>query len=370
MKKILVTSTDMMMMQFLIPHVQYLRKQGFDVEVACSEVGNRLEEVKKKLGEDKVYKVRLQRNPVKLSNLKGLTDLKKIIDNGSYDLIWTNEPVMGIMTRLAAKKARKKGANVVYMAHGFHFYKGAPKKNWLTFYPIEKHFAKKCDVVITITEEDYRLASKKFKTKVIRMHGAGVDGDRHVFVGEEQKFALREELEFGKEEFICLCVGELNANKNQRQIVASVPNLKAKIPGFRLVLAGKGKTKEELEAQIKELGVEKEVILVGYQPQIEKYVRAADVVLSASKREGLPFNIVEAMLTKRPVVVSENRGHRELIKDGETGFITNDVSKFEDNIIRLFEDKELYSQIVERAYDYAKAYTLQSTIKEFNIILE
>jgi glycosyltransferase EpsD len=114
MKKILVASTDMMMMQFLLPHVQFLKEQGFDVEVACSEVGGRFEEVKTALGFEKVKKVRLTRNPIKPTNLKGLKDLKNIINNGEYDLIWTNEPVMGIMTRIAAKKARKKDKRLAF----------------------------------------------------------------------------------------------------------------------------------------------------------------------------------------------------------------------------------------------------------------
>ena len=64
----------------------------------------------------------------------------------------------------------------------------------MVFYPIEKYFAKKCDAIITITDEDYTLASKKFKTKVIRMHGAGVDGERHHFVEDAEK----NELSFSK----------------------------------------------------------------------------------------------------------------------------------------------------------------------------
>lgn len=256
------------------------------------------------------------------------------------------------------------------MAHGFHFYKGASKKSWMVFYPIEKHFAKKCDTVITITDEDYKLASEKFKTNVMRMHGAGVDGERHHFVEDAEKFALREEIGLNKEDFVCLCVGELNQNKNQQVLVSLVPVIKERIPNFRLLLAGNGKTKEELEIQIKELGVENEVTLIGYQPKIERYLRASDVSLSVSKREGLPFNIVEAMLTKKPVVVSVNRGHRELVKDGETGFMTNDLHAFVEDVVKLYEDKQLYSDMTERAYEYAQNYTLASTMEEFKRILE
>lgn len=369
MKKILITSTDLMMLQFLLPHVHHLRERGFDVEVACSNVGNRFHEVREAVGENKAYQVRLQRSPAKLSNFKGLSDLRRIIQNGAYDVIWTNEPVMGIMTRIAAKKARKRGTKVMYMAHGFHFYKGAPKKNWLIYYPIEKHFAKRCDTVVTITEEDYRLASKKFKTSVARMHGVGVDAKRHYTVSTSEKLAIRKELQVDDSAFICLCTGELNSNKNQSALIGLVPTLKEKIPNFRLWLAGKGILMEELEEQIRDLGVEENVKLLGYQSQIEKYVRASDIVLSASKREGLPFNVLEAMLAKKPVVLSDIRGHRELVTNLEDGFITNDLSDFAADVITLYEDQQLYARLAEAAFTRAQSYTAQATFLELDTIL-
>ena len=370
MKKVLYTATVLShICQFHLPHIKMLKEKGYEVHVCARDNLAEKNGLELKYA-DKFINVPFSRSPKSKKNLQALKQLKQLFKDEYYDLVICNTPMGGIVTRLAAKKTRKKGTKVVYMAHGFHFYKGASKKSWLVFYPIEKFFAKRCDTVITITDEDYKLASKKFKTNVMRMHGAGVDGERHYFVEETEKFALRQELGLKKEDFVCLCVGELNQNKNQKQLISLVPTLKERIPNFKLLLAGNGKTKEELENQIKELGVEKEIELIGYQPKIERYLRASDVSLSVSKREGLPFNIVEAMLTKKPVVVSENRGHRELVKDGETGFMTNDMSQFIDDIVRLFEDKELYSQIAEKACDYAKVYTLQSTIKEFNRILE
>ena len=368
--KVLYTATVLShICQFHLPYLKLFKEKGYEVHVAARDNLAEKNGLELKFA-DKLINVPFSRSPRSMQNLKALKQLKQLFKEEYYDLIVCNTPMGGIVTRWAAKKTRKKGTKVIYMAHGFHFYKGASKKSWMVFYPIEKFFAKRCDTVITITDEDYKLASKKFKTNVIRMHGAGVDGDRHHFVDDSQKFALREQFNLGKDDFICLCVGELNANKNQGRLVSLVPKLKAKIPNFKLILAGNGNTKEELGIQIKELGLEEDVTLIGYQPKIENYVRACDVAVSVSKREGLPFNIVEAMLTKKPVVVSQNRGHRELVKDGETGFITSDDKQIEDSIVRLFEDKELYSNIAERAYEYAKAYTVQSTIEEFKTILE
>ncbi len=355
--------------QFHLPYLKMLKEKGYEVHVAARDNLAEKNGLELKFA-DRFINVPFSRSPKSKQNLKALKQLKQLFNEEYYDIIICNTPMGGIVTRWAAKKTRKKGTKVVYMAHGFHFYKGASKKSWMVFYPIERFFAKRCDTVITITDEDYRLAKAKFKTNVVRMHGAGVDGERHHFVTESEKLALREELGLKKEDFVCLCVGELNQNKNQKTLVSLVPALKERIPDFKLLLAGNGKTKEELEAQIKELGLENEVTLIGYQPKIERYLRASDVSLSVSKREGLPFNIVEAMLTKKPVVVSVNRGHRELVKDGETGFMTNDLERFMQNIVSLYEDKSLYDGITEKACEYAQSYTIKSTMEEFKCVLE
>ena len=109
---------------------------------------------------EKVFDVPFSRSPKSKDNIKAYKQLKKIIDEGQYDVIHCNTPMGGIVTRLAARKARKNGTKVFYTAHGFHFYKGAPKKNWIVFYPIEKFFANHyTDKLITITNEDYDLAN-------------------------------------------------------------------------------------------------------------------------------------------------------------------------------------------------------------------
>ena len=133
----MITSTDLMMIQFLVPHVICLSRNGFEVEIACSEVGGRMAEIREKTAGyvKAVHEVRLVRSPASLKNFQGYGDMKKVIRNGGYDVIWTNEPVMGVVTRLAARQARKHGTKVVYMVHGFHFFKGASKLNWMLYYP-------------------------------------------------------------------------------------------------------------------------------------------------------------------------------------------------------------------------------------------
>ena len=176
-KKILITSTDVMMLQFLVPHVFYLQNQGYEVEVACSNVENHVDELKDIFKTKvKMHLVELKRNPMQISNIRGLLQLMKIIKAGSYDIIWTNEPVMGIMTRLAARIVRRKKVKIIYVAHGFHFYKGAPKKNWIVYYPIEKIFSLFTDEIVTINNEDYNFARQNFTSaKVVKFPGIGIN---------------------------------------------------------------------------------------------------------------------------------------------------------------------------------------------------
>ncbi|MBQ8688917.1 MAG: glycosyltransferase family 4 protein [Clostridia bacterium] len=369
MKKVLYTATVVShICQFHLPYLQMLKDMGYEVHVAARD--NLAEKNGLKLEyADKFFDIPFRRSPFSPKNLGAKGQLKKIIDREGYDIIVCNTPVGGIMTRLAAIGARKRGTRVVYIAHGFHFYKGGPKKSWLIYYPIEKIFSKKCDAIVTITDEDYRLASEKFGGVAFRIHGMGVNGERHHTVSEGERAEMRRELGIGEGDFVCLCTGELNQNKNQASLIRLVPKIKEKIPGFKLWLAGNGPLRSELEELISELGLETDVTLLGYQPKIERYVRACDVVSSVSKREGLPFNIVEAMLTGRPVVASVNRGHRELIENGVTGFITDSQEELCGYIEALYSDKELYCKIAAEAERKAAAYTVASVKEEFTRVL-
>lgn len=356
MKRILVTSTDMMMMQFLVPHVQYLREQGYDVEVACSEVGNRFEEVSNVLGKDKTYKVRLQRSPAKPSNLKGLSDLKKIINNGNYDLIWTNEPVMGIMTRLAAQKARKNKTKVVYMTHGYHFFKGGQFK-YKFFYPIEKWASCYCDAIVTVNWEDYELTKRKFHTKIVEhIDGIGLDTKKFgvpIDVGKK-----REELKISPEAFVVLSVGELKPHKNHITVIEAMGLLKE--DNIVYVICGKGELLEYFQSRAKELGIKDKIVFLGYRKDVNEIMQCSDVFAFPSKREGLGLASLEAMAAGLPVIGARTRGVVDYVVDGETGYLCG-VKKPQDyaNAIgKLYYDRDELTKISERCSTASKKYDI------------
>ena len=370
MKKILLTATvQSHIVQFHRPLADILHEKGFELHVAA----------RNNLGEknglnldfaDEVYNVPFSRSPKSTDNIKAYFELKKIIDQNSYDIIHCNTPMGGIVTRLAAVKARKNGVKVIYTAHGFHFYKGAPKKNWLIFYPIEKMMARFCDVLIAITKEDYELARREFCTNVQHIHGVGVYTERYHPVNPDTQLALRVNENLKKSDYVILCTGELNRNKNQKTLISTAAILKNEIPNLKILLAGNGPLEQELKRQIIDLKLEDNIQLLGYRADLEKITPVADLVVSCSYREGLPLNIIEAMLCKKPVVVSINRGHKELVKDGCNGYIVkaDAAEEYADRIRKIYYESEMAKKMGECGWHMAQAYTAESVKKELEQI--
>ena len=353
--------------QFHLLHMQHLQEQGWEVHVAAHDnlaVKNGLQ-LKYC---DKFIETPFSRSPKSPNNLKAYRQLKKLLSEEHYDVILCNTPMGGIVTRLAAKKTRRQGTKVIYMAHGFHFYNGASKKSWMIFYPIENHMAKKCDLLITINEEDYALAQKKFshRTKVAHIHGVGVDETRYHPATPEEQLAMRKAESLSSEDFVILCTGELNENKNQKTLISAAAQLKDRIPNLKILLAGNGPKEQELRDQIREEGLEGVVKLLGYRTDLERITPAVDLVVSCSRREGMPLNIIEAMLCAKPVVASHNRGHDELVSPGQTGILLTptDTAGFAAAIDALATNAVKRNEMGEAALRWIQPYAVSNTREE------
>ena len=344
-KRILITSTDLMMVQFLVPHVINLSENGFHVEIACSNVGGRVEEIRSKLKNyvKKIHIVRLKRSPLAPVNFLGYQDMKQIINSGHFNLIWTNEPVMGVVTRLAARTARKNGTKVMYMTHGFHFFKGAPKKNWLIFYNIEHWASRLCDVITTINREDYRRAKKMHAPVVKYIHGIGINPERLNKI--DNRSDIRQELRLNENDFLCISVGELNENKNHQVVIKALGQLKD--PDIHYIICGKGDQLENLKNLAKEQGVQNNMHFLGYRMDVLDICSQSDLFVFPSHREGLPIAPLEAMYCGLPLITSDIRGLADYMKEGKTGYLTDpdDVNSFASKIRKLKDDPQLREEI-------------------------
>ena len=325
MKNLLITSPDLMLIQFLVPHVKYLSENGFHVEIACSVVGDRIDDVRAALGgvAKKIHTVRLERSPVSPNNLKGYGDMKRLLEENKYDIIWTNEPVMGVVTRLAARKLRKQGTKVVYMVHGFHFFKGASKLNWMLYYPVERMMAHFCDAIVTMNQEDYDRAQTFRTGSVYKIHGVGVDTKRfHFLHAPDLRIAKRRQLGIPEDAHVLLSVGELTKRKNHEVAIRALKEMEN--PSIHYVICGKGDLRPYLEKLTVELELTQQVHFLGYRLDVPEMYRMADCFVFPSIHEGLPFALMEAMESGLPIVCSRIRGNVDLIDD-QVGGILCDV---------------------------------------------
>lgn len=360
MKKILFVATVTTHINtFHIPYLKWFKEQGYEVHVA-SNGEQKIEYC------DKHYNLPFERFPLKKNNLKSYKKLKKIIMENQYEIIHCHTPVGGVLTRLAARKARKKyGTKVIYTAHGFHFYKGAPIKNWIIYYPIEKICARWTDCLITITEEDFELAKRKIKAKKIEhVHGVGMNTKRFENeIYEFDKEKKRKELKINKDDIVFSYVAELNRNKNQILLINTIKELKKEMQNVKLLLVGEGPLIEEYKNIIKNNHLENNIQLLGKRSDINEILSITDIYLASSIREGLPVNIMEAMYKGLPIIATDNRGHRELIKNNINGnIVENNEKAFLEKIKVIIKDNKKQQDYKENAKKMVNKYILENVI--------
>ncbi|NNU77324.1 glycosyltransferase family 4 protein [Clostridium estertheticum] len=348
MKKVLmVASVVSMIDQFNMLNINILKKQGYEVHVAANfEDGNtsskqRIEEFKKELIELNVsyYHVEFSRKITNiLGNMKAYKQIKNLMKKNNYEFIHCHSPIGGVCGRLAAYRTN---TNVIYTAHGFHFYKGAPLKNWLLYYPIERWLARYTDVLITINKEDYARAKKSFKAgKIEYIPGVGIDTKKisEVVVDKPAKLT---ELGMPDDAFVVLSVGELNKNKNHETVIKAIAKLNNS--NVYYLICGQGTLENHLKDLIKELCLEKQVKLLGYRTDIAEISKTSDLFVFPSYREGLSVALMEAMASGLEVACSNIRGNTDLIENGKGGYIVepDDIEGFTGAIYETIEDHTL-----------------------------
>lgn len=340
---------------FHIPYLKWFKEQGYEVHVASK--GNQEIEYC-----DKHFDIPFERFPIKKNNLKAYNELKKIINENNYKIIHCHTPVGGVLARLAARKARKKGTRVIYTAHGFHFYKGAPLLNWIIYYPLEKWMAHYTDVLITINNEDYKIAKKHFKRvkKIKFTHGVGINTKRFdIALDKEEKKSLRKKIGLNKDDIVLSYVAELNNNKNQNLLIETMEELKSVDNRYKLLLIGEGPNKQKYIDKIKELDLEDNIKVLGKRVDVPQLLSITDIYVASSIREGLGLNVIEAMYMNLPIIAMDNRGHRELINDEFR--IKNDKIELKEKILNLNNNAYNYKTNVE-------LYTINNVLKEMTDI--
>lgn len=367
MKKVLFVATvDSHILAFHIPYLKYFKENRYEVYVATNSDG----EIPFC---DKKIKLSIERSPLKIGNLKAIKQLKKIIEEEKFDLIHCHTPMGSVVTRLAAKKAREKyNTRVIYTAHGFHFYKGAPLLNWLIYYTIEKYLSKYTDCLITINQEDYDIAKSKFKASQIELvHGVGVDKNKFNFeISKNEKHELRESLGLKDDDFVILYVAELIHRKNHTMLINSVKEILNEANNIKLLLAGNGELTEFYQNMIKALNLEENVHLLGFRKDVPNLMQIANLYVSTSKQEGLPVNIMEAMADNLPIIATNCRGNRDLIIDKENGYLISigDIKSLKDKILYIYNNYEKEKENMNSNIYKIQPYLLENVMEDMKKI--
>lgn len=306
-----------------------------------------------------IEQISVNTNPLNLGNRKAYKQLLEIIERHKIEAVVCSTPIGGALARLAAKK--KHISPVVYEAHGFLFFKGAPLINRTVYKWEEDILAHYTDVLITITEEDYRAAQKlKLRSgrKPYLVHGAGVKVGVTVDIDRAEK---RRSIGVPENAFVIVSAGELNKNKNTEVIVRALKD----IEGAHYVACGVGPEKENLEKVAQELGVTERFHLMGYRTDMPEIMACADVFTMMSFREGMPRAILEAMDLGLPCVGSDTRGIRDLI-DKEGGYICKptDAEAFAAAFNKLRVNPETREIMGRHNKEKAKGYSADIVRKE------
>lgn len=350
MNKVLILATvGGFLSRFEMNNVRLLQKMGYEVHYAAN-MKNRIydfdEDELKNMG-IVLHHVEISKNPFHfVSLIKAVRTIKELIRKEGIGLVHCHTPVGGVIGRMAAQK----DTYVIYTAHGFHFYKGAPVLNWLLYYPVEYLLSHRTDCLITINREDYERSQKMKCKKCIQIPGEGIQ------IPAAQSRNSREEGQFR-----LISVGELNKNKNHEIVIEALSRLQD--PNIRYDIFGKGTCRQNLEELIKKYKLQDQVFLRGFDSHIEERLKEADCFVFPSIREGLGMAALEAMACGVPVIASDNRGTREYMESGKNGIVckSDDVTEFMNAIVKMKEDFVFRRTASENAKITVQRFTVEAS---------
>lgn len=359
MKKVLFVATVVKqhIMTFHIPCLKLFKENGWETAVAAYNDYDDKSECSIPYC-DNYFDISFERNPFSRKNIRAYRELKKIINSEQYDIIHCHTPVGGFLARMAARKTRKSMTKVIYTAHGFHFYKKAPLKNWLLYFPIEWFCSWFTDTLITINKEDYSLAKKFHSKKLFYVPGVGVKVESEN--NEEIKSEFVSSLN-SNGEIVILSVGELNANKNHATVLKALSSLDL---NYKYIICGQGDLRNYLEELASKLCISDKVVFAGYRNDIDKILANTDIFCFPSIREGLSLALMEAVSFGVPCVVSKARGNSDLVVDGLNGYVcdTMEPSEYAIAIQRLANDLQLRKQMGKNCKKIIQTYSIDNVL--------
>ena len=360
-KALIITAVSGFVPQFEMNQVFLLQKLGYEVHYATNFEHPVYDHEKDLFSKNGIvtHPLFIEKSPARIrGNLKAFLQLKALLKRERFEIIHCHNPMGGVLGRLAGSLFSP-GSVILYTAQGVHFYRNAPWKNWLLYYPAEFVLARLTDILITINREDYERG-KRFPLRpggsVWKIPGTGLDMRRFV-PKPEVRAGRKKELGFPPDAFLLLSAGELNRNKNHAAVIHAMSLLPEKNVYYGI--CGRGEGRKKLEALIREKGLQERVKLLGYRKNMEDVLPAADCFLFPSRREGFGMAAAEAMASGLPLITSDCRGIREYMQDGITGIVCgkNRAEEYERAVRRLLycprEREKMGQESRERSFRFS-----------------
>ena len=366
-KRVLMVATvPAMIGQFNMSNIRILQGMGYVVDVAsdfydCSVWPmERVQNFKDQLREMGVEAIQIDfsRNPFKFGRqIRAYKKALKLIKERKYTFIHTHTPIASAIIRLVAYRTKTK---VIYTAHGFHFYKGAPLKNWLLYYPVEWICSWLTDIIITINKEDYYEAVNKFHAKNVKyVPGVGLDFEK--WLNKNRRNCIRCELGIGADEIVVLSVGELSDRKNHSVVIKALGKMQES--NVHYIICGAGEKRSYLQELAQKEGIENNVHILGYRRDVNDIYHGSDLFIFPSKQEGLPVALMEAIACKVPVICSNIRGNNDLVCMEEYLFDYRDVCGIEKCIKMAIKDLDKLKNKQKNIYNNLKNFSLSNVRK-------
>lgn len=342
-EKVLFTaSTFSHILNFHLPYLRYFQARGWTVHAACGGPPAPIPFA------DEALALPFKKSMYAPGNFQAAARLRAKIAGEGYSLISAHTSLAAFFTRLALVGLKRRPP-VVSMVHGYLFDGETPPLKRALLLTAERWMAPQTDLLLTMNRWDFETAKKyRLGKKVARVPGVGVDFSRLDSRGEDGGERLRAEWSIPRSAFVLFYAAEFSRRKSQAVLIRAMERLPENAV---LVLAGEGGLLRECRAQAARLGAGR-IIFPGYVRDPGPWYAAADAAVSASRIEGLPFNVMEAMYCGLPVAASAVKGHTDLIRDGETGLLYpyGDADACAGQIRRLMDSPRLRRDLGGRAH--------------------
>lgn len=292
-----------------------------------------------------------------LEDLKALLFFRRLVRDEKYDIVHTHETKASLLSRVAAYCAGCKC--IIYGLHGVTFNDPHSKLRRIVYIILEKLTVWMADYIVSVSQDcidRYHEVNigKKIPFEVI-YSGIDINFFKDAICSEADLNSLRKALHISVEDVVLLNIGRFSIAKGQRYAISCFAQLRQSYKNLKLLLVGDGECKEDCRNLAIDLGVADHVIFYGFSEEIPKLVKLSHILVTTSLREGLPRVVVEASLCKIPTVGFDVEGIKEIITDGESGFVVPqyDTVALVERIKILIDSPELRREFAIKAFEKA-----------------